>query len=515
MPRKTPSRQKATVLLCHYIEKARSTQQLRLPTISVLAREGQVSPVTMMRAVQKLRQDGVLSVKRGGGIHVCESADSQASFQLPESPKGSQPELKWERLIVRIELDISRGKYRFGSALPSLKELSVGYGVSFRTLKKALREMEDRSNLLPYKRTYQIPILSTSHYSNTVVLIGNIDTFFTPMLYNPRTRDFIRALEDAVTEAGLRLRIVSHREHESSDLNRRRAYTEQLSDWSVLGFLVYPMGITPSDMSILIDSLLRFKKPISVLDESDELNDLSLRAKDNVKLFTVATTERSGYDVGRYLSSLGHRRIACITPFTDLSWSRRRIDGLKRAFKSAGHSNGVQVVAANTARSLTTTVGRALDVEKALVAFGSTFTGNKSAVPSSLTAVMHSMQSQIDLLLKSSYRNQLTHHFESLLRQGDVTAYVGINDDMAFECLDFLQKKGIDVPNEISVIGFDDLMECIIRRLTSYSFNAHGIMRAMLGHVLNPRISKHDAGKSVEIEGIIVERGSTKALDKT
>ena len=72
--------------------------------------------------------------------------------------------------------------------------------------------------------------------------------------------------------------------------------------------------------------------------------------------------------------------------------------------------------------------------------------------------------------------------------------------------LDYLRDKGISVPDGISLISFDDILEATHNNLSSYNFNAPAVSAAILGYI---------CGKSPWCEenfdpcGFVVERGST------
>jgi DNA-binding LacI/PurR family transcriptional regulator len=107
-------------------------------------------------------------------------------------------------------------------------------------------------------------------------------------------------------------------------------------------------------------------------------------------------------------------------------------------------------------------------------------------------------------------REQLFSMLDTLLPRSGFTAWAGDSDGTCLSCLDYLQIKGVPVPDALSIVGFDDSFEAFLRRLTTYNFNGAAYMRAMLAHVLRP----HDSGASREpggfttIPGYVVERWS-------
>lgn len=119
----------------------------------------------------------------------------------------------------------------------------------------------------------------------------------------------------------------------------------------------------------------------------------------------LVNNEQGGHDATRYLISLGHRRIACITGPSDLTPSADRVRGYRRALKESGVS-----------------------VEEALIVPGDfLYQGGEAAMA-------------------------------QLLRlDRPPSAVFACNDVMAIGALRALRSAGLQVPSDISIIGFDDI----------------------------------------------------------
>ncbi len=127
--------------------------------------------------------------------------------------------------------------------------------------------------------------------------------------------------------------------------------------------------------------------------DSDEVVQVAV---DNVAATKVAT---------EYLISLGHKRIAAITGPSDIASSNERIEGYKLALEDAG-----------------------IKADSAFQIEGS-----------------YDVQSGMDCA------SQL------LMLPQRPTAIFCFNDDMAIGVMKFLQKQGFVIPDDISVMGFDDI----------------------------------------------------------
>ena len=108
------------------------------------------------------------------------------------------------------------------------------------------------------------------------------------------------------------------------------------------------------------------------------------------------------------------------------------------------------------------------------------------------------------------FRRVLSTEFTRALADPTITAWVAANDDVAVPALEFLRERGVNVPQQISVVGFDDSVNALANQLTSYNINLPAILSASLRHILRtaPRQTATRA-KIVRIDGTAVERAAT------
>ncbi len=119
----------------------------------------------------------------------------------------------------------------------------------------------------------------------------------------------------------------------------------------------------------------------------------------------VIDDEAGGYQATQYLLQLGHRRIAGIFKSDDLQGVRRR-EGYKRALDEYGCTIDPAIVGA-------------YDTEQ---------------------MVSYPYQFTIDLLR----------------RNPRPTAIVAYNDEIALHAMDAIRDEGLDIPGDISIVGYDD-----------------------------------------------------------
>lgn len=96
----------------------------------------------------------------------------------------------------------------------------------------------------------------------------------------------------------------------------------------------------------------------------------------------------------------------------------------------------------------------------------------------------------------------------------DITAVMAVNDMTAFGCIQQFAQDGIKVPDDISVIGFDDIAfsEMFTPSLATVRVPAHALGR-MAGSMLFDYLTGSDAPKKqIVIEPTLVKRNSVKIL---
>ncbi|MFC4410635.1 LacI family DNA-binding transcriptional regulator [Chungangia koreensis] len=124
--------------------------------------------------------------------------------------------------------------------------------------------------------------------------------------------------------------------------------------------------------------------------------------------------EEGGYLAGQHLIQLGHKKMACITGPESIKNSRDRLKGFKRALKEVG-------------------------LEPTIIREG-------------------------DFSLESGYS-----HAKEILENENVSAIFTCNDLMACGVYRAAHEMGVGIPQDISVIGFDDipLISALIPKLTT------------------------------------------------
>ena len=149
--------------------------------------------------------------------------------------------------------------------------------------------------------------------------------------------------------------------------------------------------------------------------------------RSNLRICSIELSNRAaGAMLAEHLYSLGHRRMVFIsTPFNQLTLARgQRLDGIRQQLEQYGLENALEVLAAESAREA---------------------------------------DRQDDMPYEYSVGRGLTA--ELLNRGTDATALIGVNDMTAFGILDELHARGLRVPEDYSVCGFDNIFSSRLESL--------------------------------------------------
>ncbi|MDG0789925.1 substrate-binding domain-containing protein [Cohnella ginsengisoli] len=184
---------------------------------------------------------------------------------------------------------------------------------------------------------------------------------------------------------------------------------------------------------------------------------------DDAMDYVVSDDEKGGYLATKHLLELGHRDILFLNAHHSISSSRERLAGYKRALSETG----------------------------------------VAAKPELIREVSH---------LAGGVKNEMSDVIKSKL---PYTALFAFNDMMAWEAIYVLNKHQIRVPDQISVVGFDNIQSRLFVPfpLTSVS-NAKGKTSRRAFEILLKKMHKQNAGKRYNeiVDTRLVVRESTRSL---
>lgn len=229
------------------------------------------------------------------------------------------------------------------------------------------------------------------------------------------------------------------------------AIVELFNDLSIEGFVVLGTELNPGDITILANA----KAPIVFIDTYSDFQEANFVDMDNLAAM---------FQIVKYFYDRGHRQIGMIRSDIHVKNFELRDTGFKKAIE---HFNIPYT-------------------DKFIFTVDSTFTG--------------------------AYQDMLKHLKRN---QRLPTALFVVNDITAYGCIKALKERGISVPDDVSVIGFDDLpMSALMEPpLTTMKVSNARIGRYAMRLIVE-RI-ENDAelpSTKVSIGGELVERESVKDL---
>jgi len=471
------------------ITQYRLSGKSRLPTILDLASEAGVSHGTISKCIARLTREGILSAKNKEGICIISSSTTTAPQNLSvdlETPESSK---KWQRLTREIEGDIRSGIFPAGTALPISKLLAVRYGVSYPTLRKALFKLAEEGIIKNEANRYHITKITTHNVKNKIVFFDRFTNYQIKM-----------RLEQECSRADMYLKVI----HVPLGIKLSEAILPKVPK-DTLGAVICMARADMDTIKPLLSFLLFKNIPVVYLDLIGE-DTYSLFPRNNpyFKIFSVSNSPQSGRQVGKYLQRLEHRKIAFFSGVHEMHWSINRYKGLVESYNNKEKSV-VPFVMKNIKRykKIHTTLLNA-DTFKNIPQ-------NTPVEKEALINAIHHFRVEIQQqMIWEQFRLNSIPLLEQALEDRKITAWVGANDQIAHILLDFLHARGIAVPEQIAVIGFDDSSIAVRDRITSYNFNFPALAQAIVAYITGSPLKEllHKNKPYIEIEGFITSRDS-------
>lgn len=235
-----------------------------------------------------------------------------------------------------------------------------------------------------------------------------------------------------------------------NDVNQQASYTDMLISKHIDGVIFISSNNTDED----VNKLRKFNIPVVIADR--------LVPYLNVDTIIV-NNEKGGYEATKYLLSLGFTKIACISGPKDISSSKLRLNGYKKALEEAG-----------------------LSVNENYIHYGDFhFTGGFQACKK---------------FMKLKDRPQ---------------AIFASNDMMALGFINAVKDEGLNVPSDFSVVGFDNslLASMTIPRITTIAQPLEELAQTATELILK-KIEKHsDSVTQILLNPTLIERETCRKIN--
>lgn len=494
MARPRPAVQKAATFIQQYIAKNKLGPAEKLPGAAELSRLAGVSHVSILKAIGHLKSTGTLYTRPGYGTLVGPLSSEPKESQTPPTLDDMT---RSDVILSMFRRDIVRGVYTTRSRLPSSKELQEHYGVCYRTLQKVLGQLCREGFLQPYKRHYRIPDSHRRSSGGTVVLVARGRFVDGLELIPKRSMILLKETENVCMLNGLTLKILLY-DFDGATLVPNDKTLLDSNDRSILGYLYWTIGTV--DPLTIAYKLVETDKPVAILDETVVDFGPLIRSTRPIRFFSMATSPLCGNAVGRYLLTSGYERCLYIDNGDGTHWSANRLAGLRKVFMEGGLPDAVDAVSLPP-----------LDFD--LLQLPDLHQLFNPDLPDGELDLLFNMYK----LYGDAFRRRILGHrrhqhslpvLKRALSMHARAVWVACNDNVGETCLDFLRSRNIRVPEEIAVIGFDDLDEASFRQLSSYNFNYGAVAQNMLTAITAPNGPCFPRGgkKKIEIEGFVNQR---------
>ena len=223
----------------------------------------------------------------------------------------------------------------------------------------------------------------------------NIIGFICPDSGNLFFADLCRGIETAAQSFGYRIILGNTRNDSKKDMEYLRVFADQCVD----GIIFAKAQGTKEDDENLLAFLRESQIPAVIVDRHINHHEIATVMLDH---------KQGGYLATKYLLSLGHRRIGCVTGPFALESALQRLEGYKTALEESG------------------------------------------------------IQYDPTLVVEGAYQYQDGVDAFPILISKKITAVFACNDMMAFGIYKAAKDQGYAIPEDLSVVGFDDVPYCDI-----------------------------------------------------
>ncbi len=482
-----------------------------LPFISELARQAGVSYKTMHRAVERALTQGTIRRRTGSRLWL---TDSHAGVNETPAVVGAH-----RRIASVIRDRIARGIYAPGAPLPSLKQLSHDPGGNYRTVRKAVEALCDQGYCAHHGSRYFVVEQQASPAFMRVMLIRTVRRSQRSPERTPRRAHMLHTLQDEAYRRRLVLE-EAHYEPVGGRLHQTgadphhpsaKANREQL-----LGVVVWTAGFTTNALDRLLAAVKTWGKPAVLVDESWRFVSLLSTAEPPVGVVCLGDTLDEGRTVAQYLLAKGHRHIACIYPEYNTTRPNFRVEGLQATIAQAGPDTSFSLL-----HGFLTAGGKRSELREAMrdltrqaePVLQRALRDSNGPMGAKVRRLIDETITDLHTISGNLVRKLLVEDLcGQVVSRGTISAIVAFNDDYALSALHCLRTRGIEVPGDMALLGFDDSESSYVGSISSYHYNLAEAAHDIYNFLLTAGTSRFDYeryGSPIEVRGHVVERSST------
>lgn len=364
------------------------------------------------------------------------------------TPDSSQP--LYTQLAETIRRQIRGGHLKPQDRLDPELDIASQYAVSRGTVRQALDELV-REGLLQRTQGKGTYVCAVNRQRQSLT-IG----FVVPYLRDTLVNEILRGAERAFHEENYSMILG----HSDSDLDTEIRQVQRLLAGTAEGMILFP--VAEQDEQQRLSEIIPADFPTVLID----------RRVPGLNVDRVLVDNREGArDAVQHLLDQGHTRIACITSPDRPSSIVDRIRGYEQAMQEAGHFPLAAV---------------------ALRGSGSPGDAGSNSAP----------------VYSDEELEPVRYLVESDLRP---TALFCINDFVAIGVMHFLHERGIRVPEDIAIVGFDDIAIAAVSSisLTTVAQPKYEIGRQAAHRLLGLLRGERFPSPEIVLPTKLVIRGST------
>jgi DNA-binding transcriptional regulator YhcF (GntR family)/DNA-binding LacI/PurR family transcriptional regulator len=487
----------------------------RLPSVRTLTQKFKVSYDTIIKSLELLEKEKLITRVQKRGIFIGTNNINKTISCNLEPVKA-----RAEKIADSIISEIVRGNMKVGSYLTIKKTLVFKYETSLKTINKVVEILIEGKYIHQDGFRYRIgqPTVSVIRSAKKrLYLLANKRPPGWKFL-SDHDRSFFEPFELELQKHG----VISF---EYLNLWNEPGLIDKVEEATTSGFLMdfenLFIGSSPGQN---IQAL--FYKTAEIVNKKqlplvvDNYNEILRRIPDFVfkpmpNLFFIGRDfYAAGEQGGTYLASMGHKQIAYFN-FGNVAWNLEIFKGVECAIKRHFEESNINYFHDNPQdASWLADISTYADVTRKnknrfVEGYSGLFNGYQFDHADPIEEVYPHLANRI---YKDIRRKRMAHLFEEALKIKEITAWVGTGYFETVTAAEFLMEHGVDIPNDLSLVGFTDHEDTLEYGITTFNFmegkGAYLTAHCILGDI---PVKKNRKGY-VEYEGQIMVRKSVKAV---
>lgn len=354
----------------------------------------------------------------------------------------------YQVIINDIKDKIERKDYDKTQPICTEKTICEQYKVSRITAKRAIDELEWEGILYRKRGVGSFVIEKRGTENDNIVEYGKMKTVALVIPFNLTTEGNFKSLQSSIIDLQKKGIIYSLYICPEGYEKEKEVIKNLSNDPSIYGIVYYP---TCSKIPVeYLDKFVSRGAPVVILDKSIQYNQFNTVTCDNID---------GGYLLGQHLVSFGHRNIAFISAFNkgEVSSVDERYEGLCKYLRQSGINDAKYI--------------------------------------------------KLQLGYEQISNFPIIKHNLLLLQNQGITAVVCENDKIALDVYAGCMQSNIEVPQQISITGFDNVSFSTTAgaQITTVDQN----FEAMGQYISNILLKKYDEPVHIKVPVTFIPRNST------